>query len=322
MISNSSGLSLLLIAFQRASSIRDILEVSIRARIQNVYVVVDSPLVSKNQHSQKEVYLILDQYKDRFETFKVFQRSHNVGCAISVLTGLDWIFNHEDYVCILEDDCVPTLDFFQFVLDSKIHLENDPDLLLACGTQFAPENMTQGSWVKSSYSLTWGWATTKKNWIEIRNGFIHQQLLFDKFSIRQTFSMLFSLNRKYWSTGSRRAIEGYVDVWDTVLVNILLTENKYAILPSVSLVVNVGSDAFATHTKTSKWTNLHVGNYFPSKDSPKINQEVELWLRRHFFRIRLRHFVTNRFSTIRDFFFTPPRSPLIERWQKNQIIDS
>mgnify|MGYP003860668839 FL=1 len=318
LMKNTQDLSLLIVAFKRIDSLREILRNSLEAGISRIYIVVDLAPTLEGQKQQSLIFEMLEKYKDKFDLFKVYKRDKNVGCAVSVLTGLDWVFAQEKFVCILEDDCIPSLDFFHFVLDSKYLLETDSQLMLTCGTQFAPLEITGGLWIKSSYSLTWGWATTRDKWNILRSDFFAARN--KKLRQKGIFSF-FKPDSVYWNSGARRALEGFVDVWDTVLVRNLQAQQQLAILPSCSLVKNIGSDSNATHTKDSQWTNLPSGQYQATNTKPTFSKEVDYWLRQNFFNIGIRHLLSTRVTALLDRFSRSPREPLLKRWVENQIID-
>ena len=41
-------------------------------------------------------------------------QNKNLGCRKGVTAGIDWFFSNEEMGIILEDDCIPSLSFFQF----------------------------------------------------------------------------------------------------------------------------------------------------------------------------------------------------------------
>jgi hypothetical protein len=317
--------ALLIVAYLRIDSVREILQKAHQFGIDRVYIVIDRAKTSEGLLHQNELHRMIETYSSKFSVFQTHYRRANVGCAVSVLTGLDWIFHFEEFVCILEDDCIPTLDFFEFVISSRRYLDSDVDLMLVCGTQFAPVEITRNTWLKSNYSLTWGWATTKDKWMKIRADFLNleiDQRGFRGTSITRLLKNFTNPETIYWISGARRAYEGYVDVWDTILVKNLYFSGQAALLPGCTLVENIGDDTYATHTRNSTWTKLETGHYFPDDSEPKVNLFVNDWLKDKFFRIRFRHLITTRLTFLLDKFHKAHRTPLIDRWLNNQIMDS
>ena len=322
MKKNYDTLAVLLIAFRRIGSMSTILDRCFEAGVKHIYVTIDLAIDAEGRNNQDSISQLLATYQGKFDTIRIHKRDSNVGCAVSVLTGLDWIFSHETFICVLEDDCIPSADFFEFIKESKRFLDSEEDLMLVCGSQFAPGSLTKNHCVQSSLSLTWGWATTKSKWFEIRSHFFQDEKRPESLTAKHSLLNFLNPSYNYWNAGARRAYEGFVDVWDTILVRNLYNHKQYALLPPTSLVTNIGSDAFATHTKNSEWTNLPTGVYQSVKIDPKTNAYIEIWLKKHFFKIRWRHLLTTRLTALKDTFLKSPRKPLLVRWIENQIIDS
>jgi hypothetical protein len=121
----------------------------------------------------------------------------------------------------------------------------------------------------------------------------------------------------YWNAGSRRALDGYTDVWDTLLVREMIRHNTYSILPGANLVRNVGNDAHALHTHGEQsWTNFPTGNFHGYESSLEFNENFDKWARMIFYGISCRHLLSTKVTWLRDLFFTKPRRrPLSERIQ-------
>ena len=98
---NIEDLSLLIIAFKRVDALSEILKNSLEAGIRRIYVVVDLAPTPEGQEEQNLIFNLLEEYRESLDLLKVHKRQKNVGCAISVLTGLDWVFSQEEFVCVV-----------------------------------------------------------------------------------------------------------------------------------------------------------------------------------------------------------------------------
>jgi hypothetical protein len=304
----------LIIGYQRPKQIKDILEVCREARIPRIYISIDGPkdISAAAASNLLKIQNLVLEYSECFEEITHHFFSENVGCAAHVLSACDWVFAKEDFAVVLEDDCIPTLEFFEYVEFMMSTFCHDPEILLICGTQFAPKDLQNFNVIKSNYSLTWGWATSKAKW-----GLITQAI---KDAEKNTLLNLLSLNPEdiYWHEGSRRASLGFVDVWDTILVGFLVKNNLFALLPNENLIRNVGNDSVATHTeshspwaqaKTGKFTRYHSGEVRTSETTQK-------WLRDNFYVIKRRHLISTRITRIIDRFRTPRLDSLNNRWER------
>lgn len=81
---------------QRIDSLSEILQNSLEAGIKRIYIVVDLAPTLEGQEQQSLIFKMLEKHKESFDIFKVYKRNKNVGCAVSVLTGLDWILRKKN----------------------------------------------------------------------------------------------------------------------------------------------------------------------------------------------------------------------------------
>lgn len=313
------GLSVLIIGYRRSENILKILNICKVSGIKNIFLSIDAP--KPNSASGQLDYNRIKEYIALFESdysgnLKVHLRSRNVGCAASVMSSCDWFFSQINYGVILEDDCIPTKDFFIFAKNMEQKISLDSKIWLACGTQFAPSFIIKNSSIISQYALTWGWATNSAKWVDIKRSFTEKNQTRDKMRLK-----LGVIDKVYWAAGARRAYAGFTDVWDTVLVYRMQVENKYAILPPENLITNVGNDFAATHTHgDTDFLNRVAGTF--SEDSDTIfSPAVDKWLRNNFYGISLRHIFSTKIRLFLDT-FNPKRCNkvgLLQRWENAAI---
>jgi hypothetical protein len=302
----------LVIGYQRTDSVVEILDSAISNGVSHLFLSVDAPKIRDQSSLINAMNLrtIVSTYEDKFEILQSRFLDSNLGCALHVLNSIDWAFESVDQLIVLEDDCIPSKDFFLYVNDGLEIMRRQPEIALVCGTQHSPVELCLDAYYKSKYSLTWGWATTRLSWDQIRSSM---------FSTGGNISLnLFDSNaeRIYWQEGSRRAYEGYVDVWDTPLVYYLQTSDKYALLPRENLITNIGNDSLATHMSgDNTWLFKKTGSY-QRMSNLRANQNTvaDDWLSKNFFRIRIRHLFTTRVTRLRDRLSKAPLKELLLRW--------
>lgn len=306
--------AVLVVGFQRPKEIRLILSQASKAGIKSIYLSVDAPRVTSHDSLMRstEIRELAEEFRSKFNNFSVRFLPVNVGCSANLLSACDWAFANENRLIILEDDCIPNDDFFDYVEYAFKKLSEDPEVLLICGTQFHASETDESFIIKSRYSLTWGWATTKSNWAKIRHAFSREPVALGANLLTTNYEEI------YWNEGARRAISGYVDVWDTALVDYLHLHQSYAYLPSQNLVRNVGNDSVATHTGSDQnWVNTDTGLFNLKPDAKiKTGEENDLWLKVYFFKIRPRHLISTRITRLRDAVKKPPYAPLKKRWDE------
>ena len=305
--------AVLIIAYRRTLEIERILQECQENNIEKIYVALDGPKAGDigGEKDNKAIRELVTNYQKNYSgVITTLFRDQNVGCAASCLSACDWVFENEEYVIVLEDDCIPSPDFFEFARASINALDSDSNIWLACGTQFAPKNIHNDCWLLSSYALIWGWVTSQAKWKEISSA-IRSGNPISKQNGNTPWE------RIYWNQGSRRAYSGWKDVWDTILLQQIIANNKYVILPKEPLITNIGNDSSATHTfGRSRWLHLKIGKFITPQKPPEIAIATDKWLRSKFYKIARRHLVTTRITHLRDSLNKAniPFSPLHERW--------
>lgn len=297
---SDSLVSLLVVAYLRPESLKVILETAYESGIRNFFVSIDFPRNPSPENlelSAKVSRVVTDFELGSEAEVTTAVREINVGCTPAVLSSCDWAFSKSENLIILEDDCIPTSDFFDFCRTSLSAIKKDSRIWLAGGSQFAPPELIDEPWLLSQYPLTWGWCTTSNNWTLIRNS-----LSTPSRNLTRVNSPELSLpERRYWNAGAKRAFSGISDAWDTPLVQQMLLNKAFAILPKLPLISNVGNDRVATHTHgDAMGLRVNTGAFSAPETSPNKNLEVENWLRNSFYVIRFRHLFSTRVTSLID----------------------
>ncbi len=304
--------SVLLLAFRRWQNIDVILDECRFAGIARVYIHIDGGTTDEEKVDVGRTLEKVDAYRKQWGLdTRVATQGVNIGCAVSMILSLDSVFRFENRLIVLEDDCIPTTNFFYFIEKSFREMENNPKIGITCGAQFAPSTVTQDKWLLSQYPFNWGWAITKSQW----------QLLSSKMVEREKLNPLNNRitqeEATYWNAGARRALAGYTDVWDTLLVREMIRHKLLSLLPGANLIRNVGNDAHALHTSGEQlWTNFPTGTYSKTDSTPDFSISFDQWARSRFFKISHRHLISTRVTWLLDkLSTTPTRGPLSARIQ-------
>jgi hypothetical protein len=306
------NLSALIIGYQRIVGIKINIENCIRNGIRDIFVSIDYPKV-ENTESMKRYREILDYLSQLNHEpdllIRVRSSKSNTGCAVNIVTACDWFFSICSFGVILEDDCRPNDSFFSFVRESLNILSTETDAWMISGTQLAPESVLRGERILTPYPQIWGWATSAEKWSEIREIFFQRRNIVWPKSVGLA-------ERAYWTQGERRARNGFVDAWDIILASQMRRRVKFAISPRINLVSNVGVDEYSTHTvQGSRWMAYPVMEFKISEKVVVRDDLAYIWLKKVFYRVRLRHIFSTRITQLMDIFI-PSRKlypPLVER---------
>ena len=254
----------LIVTYARPEGLERILKSAIEAGITVFYVAIDGPRNKEIADFQSEMSKLLQKFAIDFSLdLNIWQREENLGAACSVLTAINWFFQSETAGIILEDDLVPSLDFFSFSSRALDKYENHSEVWSIAGSRILGSNENTGLSDWSSYPMIWGWATWASKW----------KVMYPLLTTKPRFSILTSLSptANFWSVGAHRSLRGLIDAWDIPLANAQRISKKYSLIPPTNLISNIGFDKNATHTRDATFPLNHPIELLPSHYVLPIN---------------------------------------------------
>ena len=171
----------------------------------------------------------------------------NLGCGMRMYSGISWAFEYVDRLIILEDDCVPSQDFFPFCAellekykeDSRIYMINAMNHLIRYDE--TPNSYFFGP------GCCWGWATWKRAWqqMDFQMGFLtddySMKCVERKYPFYRDVRKEGAEKNKILMSGKRLTSWTYQSGMAAAL------NSQMAIVPSVNLITNIGLTADSTH---------------------------------------------------------------------------
>lgn len=219
-------------------------------------------------------------------TLKTLFRDSNLGCGDGPRTAIDWFFEQENEGIILEDDCLPSPQFFPFCKELLDRYRADHRIMAVCGSNYAPKRLTSNeSYYFSYFPDIWGWATWRRAWnLYDRN--LTRWSEFKSIGHSAPLERMPEWRYRYWKCHFDLTEEGKeVDWWDYQWIFTVLHAGGLACYPTRNLVSNLGFRPDATHTKVAAETqslpsiaNLPVASIlFPLTHPKKIvrNERME-----------------------------------------------
>jgi hypothetical protein len=254
--------AVLFIVFNRPDVTATIFASIRAARPPRLYVAADGPRSNRPGEAA-----LCDQTRRIVEKvdwpceLKTLYQPRNLGCKEAVVAAIDWFFENEEEGTILEDDCLPSPDFFRFCDTLLEHYRHDTRVRhigganLQHGTKYG-----DSSYYFSRLTHIWGWASWRRVW---RN--------YDKNLSRYTAEQIETaildcfhepLIAAKWKEIAVALQANKIDTWDYQLAIYGLLSGSVSIIPNVNLISNIGFGAGATHTVdlTSKNAGLQLGS--------------------------------------------------------------
>jgi hypothetical protein len=246
--SEQFDIPILLLVFNRIDTLEAVFDAIKKQKPHKLYVAGDGARLSNidefEQVSKVRNY-ILDGVDWPCEVKTLF-REKNIGCGKAVSEAITWFFEHEEMGIILEDDCVPCLDFFIFCKNLLIYYKYDERIWEISGTNLQGGiKRGEASYYYSNYGGIWGWASWARSWknydFEMRN--------YDKFVKEKRIEHVFKskVQQKYWIKNLKQLKE--LDTWDFQWFFAHIYYNGLCIVPNINLIQNIGFNQHGTHTK-------------------------------------------------------------------------
>ena len=234
-----------MLVFNRANHTARVFAAIRRARPPKLLLVADGPRANRPGEEAlcEEVRRIVTQVDWPCEVKTNFAPT-NLGPTKRIATGLSWAFEQEERCIILEDDCLPSPDFFRFC-DEMLEKHNDNERVRCISGNGYQFGLTRGdaSYYFTSNILIWGWASWRrawrkydvsmKAWPSLRN----TRFLFARFGEPRAAT--------YWARAFDAAYSGRT-AWDYPWTFSCWVDDGVGICPQVNLIENIGFDHQAT----------------------------------------------------------------------------
>jgi hypothetical protein len=285
-----------LIGYNRPDLMQSLISRVRQYQPSRVYVVVDGP--AKKRGHRDLVRMTINEIEKidwPCKVIKIFS-SENMGSAKRIISGLDEVFRHETLAIILEDDCLPTQDFFKFCETGVVHMLNNPKIGRIGGQNRWWSEDSEFSAMAVQSSGIWGWATSSAVWQSFRawqkHGYFDNPAILIR-DISGTYGMFRKIVRLRLLANRENRRQ-----WGVQFSIFCRHSGLVGISPRVDLVENVGFDERASRTKKKGINHFDLGPLpedlkFPDLSLTQANLERKK--SRNEFRIYLRSlFWSNR----------------------------
>lgn len=229
---------ILFIVFNRLDTTMAVFEAIARERPSRLYVAADGPRPTRPDEATRTDAVraaVLAAINWPCEVKTQFQDS-NLGCRRGVVAAIDWFFANEAEGIILEDDVVPSPDFFRFCAEMLERYRDNPRVMMVSGTNPLGAGVDTYTYFFSSLGSIWGWASWRDAWarydIEMKGWDTALAARLRKRHGAATARYLrhiFDFHRKH-----------DVDTWDTQWSYTLHAQNGLAVMTDANLIRNIG----------------------------------------------------------------------------------
>ena len=242
---------ILLLVWKRPKHTKRVIDSIKKISPKKIYISCDGPIEDNQENKlliEKVRKVIFKEINWKCNIYTNFSK-YNKGCKSAVVDGINWFFTYEDEGIIIEDDCLPSIDFFYYCESLLEKYRNDERIWSICGNGYQNDlSQNKESYFFSKYTDIWGWATWKRCWkfydpdIESWTNNRNQPLFKDLFNCPREL--------RYWNKiFDKLYYKKKPDTWDYQWQYLCFIKSGLSCMPFVNLVQNIGFGKDATHTQ-------------------------------------------------------------------------
>lgn len=234
---------ILFLVFNRPGLTKRVFDEIKKAKPKKLYVAIDGPRkeIESDLVKISEVIEIVSNLTWECK-LELLQRESNLGCGLAVSSAIDWFFSKEDEGIILEDDCVPSQEFFSFCVSLLEKYRRTKAVMAINGSNPFLIESKDCSYSFTSYNLIWGWATWKDRWVEYKYDLSNE----GAFKMLLLLLMKFKLDLvsvRSWYRHLKLVIQGKINTWDYQWIYACLINKGLVATPTYNLIHNIGNDS-------------------------------------------------------------------------------
>jgi len=231
----------LLMTFNRPEYTKKVFEKIRDAKVKKLYFFNDGPRKDNenDRAARRELIKLLDSIDWECDVHKNFQEK-NLGAGWGPSAAITWAFQGEERMIILEDDCVPSLPFFDYCNHCLDKYKDDTRIWLISGRshQQGSKFFKAQDYIFSHYGHTWGWATWKRCW----NHFDLDMKNWSAFYQNGGFSNVFYSKEevKIYNQHYLKLNKLPINSWDARFGFAVLSNGGLSVVPAKNLIENIG----------------------------------------------------------------------------------
>lgn len=284
-------LPVLVLAFNRADNVAEVMKVVREYKPDRLYLECDGPRFGKAGEKEAVIQTrktMLDAVDWPCKVFTLF-RDENLGCANAVNGAISWLFEHEEYGVILEDDVIVSQDFFKLCEALLPYYSNNGKVMQIAALNPVTDCKVTNSYSFNSVTRIWGWATWKRAW-SCMDMEMKQWPKFNKWRLIKDFGLFQGMMRWFYYWGRTYKHLDRSTSWATRWFFSCYINGGLSICANVNLAKNIGMTDGTHYSKNDEILyDLNFGTVcFPLEFRTDVvaDKELEQLEKKDFRRIR------------------------------------
>ncbi|BEI36577.1 glycosyltransferase family 2 protein [Polynucleobacter sp. HIN7] len=238
--------AVLFLVFNRPDTTQIVFDTISRARPSRLYIAADGPRLNYPNDNKlcEKTRAIVDQINWDCDV-KTLLRKTNLGCQVAVSSAINWFFENEDEGIILEDDVVPSPEFFEFCDTMLERYRHQMQVGMISGFNPLGAEKKSSHYFYSNYASIWGWATWRSRWklydVNLSNWTIKG---YKKFMCGKLPAHVL----EYFIDAYEKVHRKQINTWDYQWSYAMQSNKLLVIRPEANLISNIG--IIGTHSNT------------------------------------------------------------------------
>ena len=244
--------AVLLIAFNRVDTARQVFAAIRKARPSRLYFACDGARNAEEQVRCNEVRALAKEVDWDCEVKTRFLE-HNAGIMHGVSGAIGWFFEHEAEGIILEDDTLPVPSFFGYCEELLERYRHDRRIWMIQGNNLMCEWSGEGSesyyFSTHGYGAPWGWAGWRRVWEKYDVGMSEWTTMKDSPLFNAHF--LNGTEKREAHFLFHHTHTGEIKSWSYQMDFKRIMDRGVNIIPNRNLIRNIGFGSQGTNTLVS-----------------------------------------------------------------------
>ncbi len=234
--------AVLFVTFARPDYARQTFDAIKKAKPKKFYFYSNKGRVDKPDELKRndQVRAFIDEI-DWDCDLKIYFREEYVDVYTSLWGAYDWVFDNEEQAIILEEDCLPSLAFFDFCDQLLPKYKDDQRVWVISGNNFIEGYNPNGyDYIFTRYPYQYGWASWRSRWVNLErkaipwNEMINYDLFYQLFPSKKQAKYQIEKESKIISFIKNKP------AWDYIFGLNIKMNGGFGIVPTINLVSNIG----------------------------------------------------------------------------------
>jgi len=270
-----SKIPVLILFFNRKENVLSLVEALSAIKPTRLYLSCDGGRNTKEVADIEGIRAdVLQAITWECEIFTNFNE-YNLGCKLAVSRAVQWFFGQVTEGIVLEDDCIPTPAFFEYVAHC-LEAYRDNKLVATIGGRRELDAVNNGEITFSSKFFCWGWASWSDRITPIDVEFGYQKSL--PLAITQGLS--------FWEVRHVKGIhnlmlDGLVNSWAYSYDLAFRAFGQLHVIPPTNFISNIGIGQ-GTHDTSVRKDYLDVIDAPFSSDIPVVVSKSRNYMDQYF----------------------------------------